>query len=126
MPYAVSIDPARRVAIVVGSGNNDYASSLAAMDDLAERSDYAPGFGMLCDFRENDYAPGATEARNLAEAWLARFRGRPLAVLVSGTLHYGLGNLMASIISLRGVPVTVCLDRAEAEEWIERATAPTT
>ena len=123
MPYEITIDPERRVALVVGSGWNDYASSLAAMDELAGHADYRPGFGMFCDFRESEYTPGPAEARNLAEAWLTRFRGRPLVVVVSGLLHYGLGNMMASIISLRGVPVAVFRDVAEAEAWMEQATA---
>jgi len=119
MPYAITIDPTRRLAIVVGTSPNDLASSLAAMDELASRTDFLPGYGMLCDFRENDYAPGVGDAPTLAESYSGKFRGRPMAVVVSSLLHYGIANMITTLIQLRGSPVAAFRDIDEAAAWIE-------
>src|SRR4029453_2746027 len=105
MPYTITIDPGRRLALVVGSGPNDLASSLAAMEDLASRPDFLPGYGMLCDFRLNEYTPGASDASALAHAYSERFKGRPMAIVVSGLLHYGVANMITTLIQLRGIRV---------------------
>jgi len=119
MPYTITIDPARRLALIVGKGPNDLASSLAAMDELAARADFLPGYGMLCDFRENDYAPGVSDAPTLAEVYSEKFRGRPMAVVVSSLLHYGIANMITTLIQLRGIPVAAYRDVDEAAAWIE-------
>lgn len=119
MPYKITVDTERRMAIVVGSAPNDLASSLAAMEELASRPDYGAGFGMLCDFRENDYTPGLADSRELAEAHVARFSGHPMAVVVKGLLHYGVANMITTLINLRGIQVAVFRELAEAETWLE-------
>jgi hypothetical protein len=121
MPYVITVDPARRRAHVLGTGPNDLASSLAAMNELAGRPDFLPGFGMLCDFRENAYTPDASDAGKLAEAYSSRFRGRPMVVVVTGLLHYGVANMITTVIRLRGSPVAAFRDLAEAEAWLEEA-----
>jgi hypothetical protein len=119
MPYSITIDPTRRRAIVIGSGANDLASSLASMEELAARADFAPGFGILCDFRESEYTPGTVESQKLADAYTARFSGRPMALVVSGLLHYGIANMITTIVRLRGNPVAAFREIPEAEAWLD-------
>lgn len=119
MPYSITIDPSRHLARVVAEPPNDLASSLAAMDELASHPEFTTGYGILCDFRENDYTPGASDAPKLAEAYAARFRGRPMAVVVSGLLHYGIANMIATLIQLRGIHVAAFRDLDEAAAWVE-------
>jgi hypothetical protein len=123
MPYSISIDPARRRALVVGAGPNDLSSSLAAMDELAAHPDYDDGFGMLCDFRGNDYTPGAADTGKLADHYALRFGGRPMAVVVSGLLNYGVANMITTIVRLRGSPVAAFQRMDEAEAWLDEAIA---
>lgn len=119
MPYAITIDQARSLAIILGTPPNDLESSLAAMSELAARPDFLPGYGMLCDFRENDYTPGVADAPKLAEAYSEKFRGRPMAIVVSSLLHYGIANMITTLIQLRGSPVAAFRDIDEAAAWIE-------
>src|SRR5512135_472087 len=97
MPYSIRIDPKRRVAFIEGRGDNDLASTLAAMDELAALPEFGPGFGMLCDVRENAYTPKSEETRVLAQAFTSRFAGRPMALLVSSLLHYGIANMITTV-----------------------------
>jgi hypothetical protein len=123
MPYSIRMDPARRRAVVFGSGANDLSSSLAAMAELAAHADFEPGFGILCDFRESDYAPATGESQRLADGYTARFAGRPMALVVSGLLHYGIANMITTIVRLRGNPVAAFRDVPEAEAWLDEAIA---
>lgn len=121
MPYAITMDPARRRAVVVASGRNDLASSLDAMDALASLRDFAPGFGIFCDFRGNEYTPGTIDSQKLADAYTSRFAGRPMVVVVAGLLHYGVANMITTIVRLRGNPVAAFREIPEAEAWLDEA-----
>ena len=121
MGYAINIDAAHKRAVVRAEGHNDLATSLAAMDELAARADFVPGYGILCDFRTNDYTPGTTDSTKLAEAYSSRFSGRPMVVIVSGLLHYGIANMITTIVRLRGSPVAAFREIEEAEEWLDEA-----
>ena len=121
MGYAISIDDAHKRAVVRAEGHNTLATSLAAMDELAARADFVPGYGILCDFRTNDYTPGTADSTKLAEAYSSRFSGRPMVVIVSGLLHYGIANMITTIVRLRGSPVAAFREIEEAEEWLDEA-----
>ena len=123
MGYAITIDAAHKRAVVRAEGHNDLATSLAAMDELAGRADFLAGYSLLCDFRTNDYTPGTTDSTKLVEAYSSRFAGRPMAVVVSGLLHYGIANMITTIVRLRGSPVAAFREIGEAEEWLAEATA---
>jgi hypothetical protein len=123
MPYSITLDPKRRRALVLGAGANDLASTLAAMNELAARPDFAPGFGILCDFRANEYTPGTVDSGKLADALTARFAGRAMAIVVSGLLQYGVANVITTIVRLRGNPVAAFRDLPEAEGWLDEAIA---
>ena len=120
MPYTITVDAARRRAVVVGVGYNDLASTLAAMDQLAAQPEFSPSFGMLCDFRENGYTPGTSDSGKLADAYAARFSGRPMAIVVSNLLHYGVANMITTIVRLKGSPVAAFRDVGEAESWLDK------
>lgn len=121
MGYAITIDAARKRAVVRAEGHNDFGTSLAAMDELAGRADFVAGYGILCDFRTNDYTPGTSDSTKLAEAYVSRFAGRPMVVVVSSLLHYGIANMITTIVRLRGSPVAAFREIEEAEEWLDEA-----
>jgi hypothetical protein len=121
MGYVVTIDAARKRAVVCAEGHNDLNSSLAAMDELAGRADFPSGYAILCDFRTNDYTPGTSDSTKLAEAYASRFGGRPMAVVVTSLLHYGIANMITTIVRLRGSPVAAFREIREAEDWLDEA-----
>jgi hypothetical protein len=123
MPYSFTIDPERRRVVVLGTGANDLASSVAAMNELAAHPGFATGFGILCDFRENEYTPGTIDSGTLADAYTTRFAGRAMALVVSGLLQYGVANMITTIVRLRGSPVAAFRDLPEAEAWLDEAIA---
>lgn len=123
MPYLITIDTTRRRALVEGKAPNDYASSVAGMDELAARLAPHPDFAILCDFRENDYTPSTSESGKLADVYSSRFAGRPMAIVVSGLLHYGVANMITTVIRLRGNSVRAFRDLGEAEKWLDEALA---
>ncbi|HEX4822803.1 MAG TPA: hypothetical protein VFV19_00660 [Candidatus Polarisedimenticolaceae bacterium] len=122
MGYVITIDTSSKRAVVRAEGHNDLETSLAAMDELAARADFLPGYAILCDFRTNDYTPGTSESSKLAEAYASRFGGRPMAVVVSSLLHYGIANMITTIVRLRGSPVAAFREIDEAEAWLREAT----
>jgi hypothetical protein len=123
MPYSITIDAKRRRAVILGTGANDLASSVKAMNELAGRADFPPGFGILCDFRENGYTPGTVDSGKLADAFTARFAGRAMALVVSGLLNYGVANMITTIVRLRGNPVAAFREISEAEAWLDESIA---
>jgi hypothetical protein len=91
------------------------------MDELAAHPDFPPDFGLLCDFRENGYTPGTVDTHKLADACTRRFAGRPMAVVVAGLLHYGVANMITTIVRLRGNSVAAFREIAEADVWLDQA-----
>ena len=123
MPYLIKIDTTRRRALVDGKPPNDYVSSIAGMDELAALLASHTDFAILCDFRENDYTPSTAESGKLADAYASRFAGRPMAIVVSGLLHYGIANMITTVIRLRGNPVRAFRNLGDAEKWLDEALA---
>lgn len=118
MPYHTRIDRAAGFAVVTGFGANDYASSLATMNALADDPSFEPGWGVLCDLRESAYAPSSEDARRLSTAYMARLRGRPLAFVVTGALQLGVANMIATLFELGGGVAAVFGSPAEATRWL--------
>jgi hypothetical protein len=46
-----------------------------------------------------------------------------MAIVVSGLLHYGIANMITTIVRLRGSPVAAFREVAEAEGWLGAARA---
>lgn len=118
MPYASTIDPERRIMIVVATAPNDRASTSLGIEEFSKDPRLAPGFGVLLDLRENDYTPSAPEAHELTNLYLDKFRGRPLALVVARLVQLGVANMIATIAELRGGSVRAFRDRNEAEVWL--------
>ena len=118
MPYNYLVDVDRRLGIVVASAPNTFESTRDGILEFATDPRLGPDFGIVLDVRENDYTPSATEAPELTKLYLEKFRGRPLAMIVSRLVQLGVANMIATIAELRGGSGRVFRDRDEGETWL--------
>ena len=118
MPYTYVIDAERGLMLIEATPPNTFESSRAGIEEFSQDPGLAPDFGILLDLRENDYTPSATEAHDLTVLYLERFRGRPLAMVVSRLVQLGVANMISTIAELRGGSVRAFRDRNEGEAWL--------
>ncbi|HJQ98168.1 MAG TPA: hypothetical protein VJ826_07610 [Candidatus Polarisedimenticolaceae bacterium] len=118
MPYSFTVDETLRLGIVVASAPNSFESTRDGILEFSEDPRLGPDFGIVLDLRENDYTPSATEAPELTTLYLERFRGRPLAMIVSRLVQLGVANMISTIAELRGGSVQAFRDRGEGEKWL--------
>ena len=118
MPYSWMVDEERRLGIVVATASNSFESTRDGINEFAKDPRLGPDFGIVLDLRENDYTPSATEAPELTHLYLEKFRGRPLAMIVSRLVQFGVANMISTIAELRGGSVQAFRDRDEGEKWL--------
>jgi hypothetical protein len=118
MPYSYMVDEKRRLGIVVALAPNSFESTRDGIAEFAQDSRLGSDFGIVLDLRENDYTPSATEAPELTTLYLEKFRGRPLAMIVSRLVQLGVANMISTIAELRGGSVQAFRDRDEGETWL--------
>ena len=119
LEFAVS-DRDRRIQ-VTASGPIDFRESVEAGIALSQRPDFHSQYAVLVDAREVDFTPSATEIEHFGRA-LARFKesfqGR-IAVLVDGTLMFGIARMICSVSEANGFPMRPFVDLDEASAWLE-------
>ena len=120
MPYTYVIDAERGLMLIEATPPNTFESSRTGIGEFSQDPGLGPDFGILLDLRENDYTPSATEAQELTAFYLEKFRGRPLAMVVSRLVQLGVANMISTIAELRGGSVHAFRDRKEAETWLTR------
>lgn len=106
---------------VTASGPIDIDESLATGATLMERADFQPDFGVFVDAREIDFSPSAIEIEQLGRTlgqFKERFLGR-IAVLVQGTLMFGIMRMICSVAEANGFPMRPFTDFEEASAWLE-------
>jgi hypothetical protein len=118
MPYTYMIDAERGLMLIEATPKNTYESTHEGIEEFSQAAGLGPDFGILLDLRENDYTPSATEAHDLTVLYLERFRGRPLAMVVSRLVQLGVANMISTIAELRGGSVRAFRDRNEGEAWV--------
>ena len=118
MPYSISVDVERRLGIIVATPSNSFESTRDGILEFSQDPRLGPDFGIVLDLRENDYTPSATEAPELTSLYLEKFRGRPLAMIVSRLVQLGVANMISTIAELRGGSVQAFRDRDEGEKWL--------
>jgi hypothetical protein len=118
MPYSYRVDDERGVMLIEATAPNSYETSRSGIEEFARAPGLGPDFGVLLDLRENDYTPSAIEAHDLTNLYLDKFRGRPLAMVVSRLVQLGVANMISTIADLRGGSVRAFRDRKEAEAWL--------
>ncbi len=120
MPYTIDIQPARRRAVVTGTGSSDIAETMATMRRLAAEPAYESTFGIYCDMRELDYVASFEDlivVRDGFDALKASYAG-PIAILVPNLLQYGIARTISGLTGLIGIRIEAFREPAEADAWL--------
>jgi len=120
MPYQIHFEPWAERVRVLGSGRSHYEETEEAIRGLATDPRHLPGYGVLVDTRGLDYVPSLEEARRYAELFKelkSAFAGG-IAVVVEGTARYGVAQMIATLLELRGVKMAAFREIAAAEAWL--------
>ena len=118
MPYTFTMDAERGLMLIEATPPNSLESTRSGIEEFAQAPGLGADFGILLDLRENDYTPSAPEAHELTTLYLEKFRGRPLAMIVSRMVQLGVANMISTIAELRGGSVRAFRDRKEGEDWL--------
>ena len=122
--FNYSIDPERKIAIVIPTAIPDFPSSLDTIQAVASDPAFGSDFGVLCDFREIQYTPAISELTDVGRflAMPGIFKGHKIAMVVSSPTHRALANILAAVANAWGTHISVFTHIAEAEAWLgERA-----
>jgi hypothetical protein len=120
MPYQIQFEPWAERVRVLGSGPSHYEETEKAIRGLAADPRHLSGYGMIVDTRGLDYVPSLEEAKRYAELFRelkVSFAGG-IAVVVEGTARYGVAQMIATLLELRGVKMAAFRDVAAAEAWL--------
>ena len=121
MAFEFALSARDRRIHVTAHGSIDFPESLAAGDTLTQRPDFRPDFGVYVDLRGIHFLPSAIEIERFGRA-LARFKesfqGR-IAVLVEGTLMFGLARMCCSVAEANGFPMRPFTDPEAAGAWLD-------
>jgi hypothetical protein len=102
----------------IGMGTlRDTLEGLRALAQGAPEDGYA---ALLLDLRGQAFLPSVPEAYALAgELATAVREGSPrVAILTDPGVQYGCGRMIGTLAEMRGVPVHVFLEEAEARRWL--------
>jgi hypothetical protein len=121
MPFTLTIDPARRLAVVTGAGPCDVVGALAALRQVGADPAFGPDFRVLIDLRAAEYAVSDDEARALAaySADPAGLGGCRIARVVRGPVEYGAGAAVAARAEFGGGRAATFLTVASALAWLD-------
>ncbi len=123
MPFSYTISKKHQLVTIMACEPIDLPVCELCRAIIAEvKADpkFYPDYRLLADFRRMDFEPSSGEARSLAFL-LAQNRGvfkNKVAVVVSGTLAYGLARMTSIYAELEGFGMMVFYDLEEATGWI--------
>ncbi len=82
--------------------------------------DYRPGMGVIHDWRRLLTASPSTEIMARAEyvTEIPAMKGTRWALIVAGTVTYGMGRMAEILMETSSVELRVFRDMAEAEAWV--------
>lgn len=121
MSFLCSIDPEKKLACLTLPEKTNLTETLEALHQLAADERLGADFGILVDVRATSYIPTAGEARAIASeiSQPDLFLSHPIAVVVSQTVQYGIGNMVSLIASLKGTVLRAFYDIEAAERWLQ-------
>ena len=123
MPYRIEFEPWAERVRVLGSGESHYEETTEAIRGLAADPRYLPGYGVIVDARDLAYVPTLEDAKRYAELFRglkSSFEGG-IAVIVEGTMRYGVAQMIATLLENRGVTMAAFRDPAAAEAWLSES-----
>jgi hypothetical protein len=122
MPYEITIDVAARRVTILATGAADLATTIEAIEGVAADPCYRPGFDHVVDARTLDYVPTFTDVlaiRDVFQRVSRSYRG-PMAVVVGGTVLFGVSQSVASMIDLFGVRLHTFRELPAAIAWLDK------
>jgi hypothetical protein len=116
-----SIDEAKKLAYFTLPEKTNLTETLDALRQLALDERLGADFGILVDVQATNFIPTAGEARTIAALvsdpeLLLR---HPIAVVVSQTVQYGIGNMVSLIAGIRGTVLRAFYKVEQAEAWLQ-------
>ena len=119
--YEVLFAPGERVCYVRSAGPADFPSSERAIRDLAGDPRLETRIGVVVDLRAGGYTPSLEDARRLGDLIpaLETLRSRPMAMVVSQSVDYGVANMISTLANLRGARVRAFMEIESALAWLE-------
>jgi len=121
VPFELQVRPGDKLARIRGFGNDDFASTMAAMRSIAEDARLAPGMPILMDVRELDYLATPPEVSSFAspDSMPALFGGRRLAILCRRGAQFGVARTFAAKVEAAGVHTEVFTEPDLALQWLK-------
>ena len=120
MGYRWTVDPAHRLVRVTGSGPADREQTAAAIRAVAGDPAYRSDFNILFDVRDLDYIPSLEDAWHFQHVFRSlheSYRGT-IVMVVTGTVRYGVGRMVGTLLGLVGVRMETFQEMADAEELV--------
>jgi hypothetical protein len=122
VPFELRIVPGENLARVRGFGNDDFASTLAAMRAIGEDPRLTPGMPILMDVRELDYLATPPEVSSFAspDTMPAFFDGHRIAILSRRGAQFGVARTFAAKADGAGFETEVFVEPDLALAWLLR------
>lgn len=120
MPFELSVDPERRLIMLIGRGRAELRDALDAVERLAACARQYAQYLLLSDSRELDYEPKIPELQEIARAMFARRElvTRRLAIVVKSGVQEQAGRMLAAMSSYVGMRIEVFTDVDNAIFWL--------
>ena len=123
MGFAFSISSEKRLVRMTGTGAIDFDESLGAGRALVDHASFESDYAVLVDLCDIDFLPSPAEieefGRSLAQ-FKSRFSGR-IAVLVRGSLMFGLARMTCLVARAHGFPMRPFAEPEAADAWLAEA-----
>ena len=117
MTYTIIIDARNKLARVTADGTEDMTAALVSMRSLREDPAFRPGYGILCDLRQQTFVPDAMQASGLGTLMSGYFHGHRLAFVIADPAHAMAQHMVIAAASSE-VIARVFGDPREAESWL--------
>ena len=117
MSYTLQFDSAKKLVRVTAEGPESMLSAMESMLSLREHSEFARGYGILCDLRQQTFVPDAAQASGLGTLMAGLFYGHKLAFVINDPAHV-VGQQMVIAAANSEVSASVFDDPNSAEAWL--------
>jgi len=121
MPFMYTISQEEEIAYVTAHGLINMENIKQAISDVAADPLFQPKYKVIVDLRKMEYSPSVSDIQSIASliGEMKNSYQNKVAIVVSGTLHYGLARMAATYTELSGVPmIDAFTDFEEARQWV--------
>ncbi len=120
MPFELRVAPGEFLARVRGRGEDDFASTLAAMRALGDDPRLLPGMPVFMDIRELEYLATPPEVSSFAapDSMPTFFAGHRVAIVTRRGAQFGITRTFAAKAESAGSEVEVFAEPDLALAWL--------